>query len=112
MALIVNGNFSCARRNMLPINGRPGRPPKSGARRSVTNVKKNDPPGTYARRSLGIATFHRDLRSRRNELFSSSPSDNNRHAQHALLHRPTLIGSHNGELRGQETAISPVRYKW
>jgi hypothetical protein len=30
----------------------------------------------------------------------------------ALLHRPTLIGSHNGEFRGQKTAILPVNYQW
>jgi hypothetical protein len=50
MAFIVTGHLSWARRIMLPSNGRPGGSRKIGARRSDTNVKKNDPPGTKARR--------------------------------------------------------------
>jgi hypothetical protein len=35
-----------------------------------------------------------------------------RHAEHALLHRPTVIGSRNGAFLARKAAIVHGNYKW
>jgi hypothetical protein len=56
--------------------------------------------------------FGRASSACRFRLHVSPAQIQSRHAEHALLHRPTLIDIHNSEFRGQKAKSVHINYKW